>query len=181
MAELVYVDNSNIWIEGMHVAAVESGKAKSLQDAITNKICDYDWKYDFGKLLYLAGGDRSNIKRAVLFGSRPPKNDSLWKMAELQGFEPVTYDRNVANKEKKIDTDITATIMEDSFLIYEEGDNITLIAGDGDYIPLIQKLSKRGISIHVMFWSHASREIKDAVGDKFFNLNPYLNTIRITG
>lgn len=179
MAELIYVDNSNLWIEGMRVAAIESGKAASLQHSIANKICDYDWKYDFGKLLYLAGGEQKNIKRAVLFGSRPPKNDSLWQLAQAKGFEPITYDRNAANKEKKIDTDITATVLEDSYEIYQPGDNITLIAGDGDYIPLIEKLHKRKISIHVMFWAHASREIKDAVGDKFFNLNPYLNTIRI--
>lgn len=114
MASLVYVDNSNVWIEGMHVSAVARGLALDVFDAAQNKICDYDWKFDFGKLLEFAGGERKNIKRAVLFGSEPPKNDSLWVAAEHQGFEVVTYQRSKDNKEKKIDTDVVATMMEDS-------------------------------------------------------------------
>ena len=31
---------------------------------------------------------------------------SVWQAAERQGFDVIVYDRNVANHEKKIDTDI---------------------------------------------------------------------------
>ena len=30
MANFLYVDNSNVWIEGMHVAAVKSGMAPDI-------------------------------------------------------------------------------------------------------------------------------------------------------
>jgi hypothetical protein len=80
MANYLYVDNSNVWIEGMRVSAVANAIAPDLWTAIDNRIVDYNWKIDFGKLHEFAGGDE--IGRAVLYGSRPPANDSLWAIAK---------------------------------------------------------------------------------------------------
>lgn len=175
MANLLYVDNSNVWIEGMHVAAARNGHAPDVWSAVQNRICDYNWQLDFGKLFEFAGGTRADVKRAALFGSRPPKNDSLWTAAERNGFEVIVYDRNVAKREKKIDTDIVATMIEDSYERFTVGeDEITLVAGDSDYVPAIEKLKRRDIPVHVVFWAHASRELKE-VATKFINLDPYLD------
>ncbi|ROH86106.1 NYN domain-containing protein [Pseudomethylobacillus aquaticus] len=175
MANLLYVDNSNIWIEGLHVAAFKSGKAPDVWTAVKADICDYSWKLDFGKLYEFAGGDKTEVKKATLFGSRPPKNDSLWDIAKRKGFTVVVYDRNVANHEKKIDTDIVATMIEDSYEILTIGkDEVTLVAGDADYVPAIEKLRKRNIPVHVVFWGHAARELKDAA-TKFISLDDYLS------
>lgn len=38
MASFVYVDNSNVWIEGMHVSAVENAIAPDLYAAQDNNI-----------------------------------------------------------------------------------------------------------------------------------------------
>lgn len=174
MANLMYVDNSNVWIEGMHVAAYMRGSAPDVWTAVQNKICDYSWKLDFGKLFQLAGGDRRDVKKAALFGSRPPQNDSLWDAAIRNGFEVITYDRNVANHEKKIDTDIVATMIEDSYEIANPAtDEITLVAGDADYVPAIEKLKKRGFKVYVVFWGHAARELKQ-VATTFVNLDQQL-------
>ena len=173
MKSLVYVDNSNVWIEGMHVSAVKRGMATNVIVAQRDKICD-GWKIDFGKLLGFAGGEKPTIKRAVLFGSRPPANDSLWSSAKKQGFEVIVYDRNVSNREKKIDTDIVANMMEDSFSIARAGeDEMVLVAGDKDYVPAIEKIRKRKISVIVCFWDHAAIELQKSC-DKFISLNPYL-------
>lgn len=175
MANLLYVDNSNVWIEGMHVAAVRNGLAPNVWEAQRNRICDSSWRLDFGKLFEFAGGDRPNVKRAVLFGSRPPPNDSLWDAAKRKGFDVVVYDRNIANREKKIDTDIVATMIEDSFTILDPAnDEMTLVAGDSDYVPAVEKLRKRGITLHVVFWSHAAQELREAA-TKFVSLDPYLD------
>ena len=178
MANLLYVDNSNVWIEGMHVAAVASGLAPDIWTAQTHKICDTNWSFDFGRMFEFAGGDKPDVKRAVLFGSRPPKNDSLWEIARRKGFEVVVYDRNIRNKEKKIDTDVVATMVQDSYeLVAPAEDEMTLVAGDADYVPMIEKLKARGITIHVVFWEHASREIRETAS-KFIPLNPYLEHLR---
>ena len=78
MANLLYVDNSNVWIEGMHVAAYQSGMAPDIWTAVKGGICDHNGKIDFGKLFSFAGGNKPDVRKAALFGSRPPKNDSLW-------------------------------------------------------------------------------------------------------
>ena len=174
MANLLYVDNSNVWIEGMHVAAFVNGKAPDVWAAVKNNLCDYSWQLDFGKLFEFAGGAKKEVRKAALFGSRPPKNDSLWDAARRNGFEVITYDRNVANHEKKIDTDITATMIEDSFLVLKPGDEITLVSGDSDYVPAIEKLTARGIPVHVVFWKHAARELKE-VATSFVELDQYLH------
>ena len=174
MANLLYVDNSNVWIEGMHVAAYQNGLAPDVWTAVQNNICDYNWKLDFGKLFQFAGGEKYEVKKAALFGSKPPKNDSLWEAARRKGFEVITYDRNVVNHEKKIDTDVVATMIEDSYELFDIAtDEITLVAGDADYVPAIEKLKKRGIPVHVVFWKHASRELKESA-TKFVELDQCL-------
>ena len=77
----LYVDNSNVWIEGMYVAAVQRGLAPDVWAAHDAKVSDHSWKVDFGRLQEFAGGQQSEIGRAVLYGSRPPANDSLWSIA----------------------------------------------------------------------------------------------------
>lgn len=177
MANLLYVDNSNVWIEGMHVAAYTAGMTKDVWSAVTTNTCDHSWNIDFGKLFQFAGGDSKDVKRAALFGSKPPKNDSLWAAAHRNGFEVVTFDRNVVDKEKKIDTAIVTEMIKDSYELYEPGDEFTLVAGDSDYVPPIEALRKRNIPVHVVFWAHASKEIK-AVATKFIPLDQHLKHLK---
>lgn len=176
MAELVYVDNSNVFIEGKRVKAVADGKARDIYVAMQKGILEHSYSIDFGRLHdFIAGQDEEQIKRCVLFGSRPPPNDSLWAIAKRAGFEVVVEDRNVANKEKKIDTGIVAAMMKDAYtLVKMKEDTITLVAGDGDFVPPIEILTADGFNVEVVFWDHASQELKDAA-TKFSSLNPILN------
>lgn len=177
MANFLYVDNSNVWIEGMHVAAVANGIAPTIWDALENGICDYSWKIDFGKLYQFAGGDKKDVGRAVLYGSRPPKNDSLWSVAKAKGFEVVVYDRNAANKEKKVDTSIAADMIADSYeLMDPKKDEVTLVSGDRDLVPAVEKLCKRKFKVDLVFWDHASGELRAACTN-FISLNQYLALI----
>ena len=179
MANYLYVDNSNVWIEGMRVSAVQHGMAPDIWTATEHKILDYGWKIDFGRLFEFAGGDRSEVGRAVLYGSRPPKNDSLWAMAERKGFEVVVQDRNLSNKEKKIDTGIATDIVADSYeLMNPDSDEVTLVAGDSDYVPTIERLKRRNIRFYVVFWNHASRELKEAC-TQFYSMDSHLEHLRL--
>jgi uncharacterized LabA/DUF88 family protein len=180
MANFLYVDNSNVWIEGMHVSAVRNGIAPDIVSAQNERISDYAWKIDFGKLYEFAGGEASDVGRAVLFGSRPPPNDSLWAAAERKGFEVVVYDRSIRNREKKVDTSISTEIVSDSYeLMSPDRDEITLVAGDSDYVPTIERVRKRGFNFYVVFWSHASRELKESC-TRFISLDDYLDFLRLT-
>lgn len=84
------------------MSAVIKGLAMNIYDAMNNRILDYGYTVSFGRLHeFVAGKDQSQIARAVLFGSRPPPNDSIWKYAERAGFELVLEDRNVPTRKRR--------------------------------------------------------------------------------
>ena len=179
MANFLYVDNSNVWIEGMHVAAVANGLAASLEVALDRRICDKSWRIDFGRLFEFAGGEDDKVGRAVLYGSKPPPNDSLWAAAARQGFDPVIHERNAySGQEKKVDTNIVTDIMSDALeLMDADEDVITLVAGDSDYVPTVEHLVSRDFIFDVCFWDHASGELKSSCS-QFISLNPYLEYLQ---
>ena len=177
MALFVYVDNSNVWIEGQRLSAVRRGLASDPLDAMHRKIVDNDWRYDFGRLYQLACPDIAQIGRSILFGSRPPANDSLWRLAREQGFEVVLFDRNAQNREKEVDVSLATTMMEDSYeyMKIERHDKAVLISGDRDFVPTVRSLQKRGFPTHVVFWKHATAgALVEAASDTDW-LDPHLD------
>ncbi len=73
---------------------------------------------------------------------------------------------------------MTADMLEDSYeLMKPDRDEITLVAGDKDHVPAVEKLRKRGFRVDVVFWDHAARELKDAAS-QFISLNPHLDYLR---
>ena len=166
--EFIYIDNSNVFIEGQRA----SGKAKGMQTL------DRGYKIDFGMLYRFATGSAVDIEigRAALFGSRPPPNDSIWKIAESAGFEVHLQDRNAGNKEKKVDTGIVTMMLTDLYESASPGDRFTLVAGDGDFVPAIKKVREKGHDVDLVFWENVSRELREAASN-FSILN--LNTLRL--
>ncbi len=183
--DYIYVDDSNLYIEGRRVSAVQQGLAENIVQAMRDGVLDHGYTISFGKLHeFLCGTDKRNIKRVALFGSRPPPNDGIWQVAKKAGFELHLEDRNFANKEKKIDTGIATLITKDAYKsdAYKSGkpgeDTFVLVAGDSDYVPTINALKEDGFRVEVVFWNHASRELK-AVASKFIALDNFLDTLRI--
>lgn len=71
--DYIYVDNSNLYIEGRRVSAVTSKLAPNIIEAMNQGILDHGYTISFGKLYeFLCGKDARQVKRAALFGSRPP-------------------------------------------------------------------------------------------------------------
>lgn len=178
--DYIYIDNSNLYIEGRRVSAVATGLAKSIIEAMNDGILDHGYMISFGKLHeFLTGNDLSKIKRVSLFGSRPPPNDGLWKHAKAAGFDLRLEDRNFANKEKKIDTAIATLMTKDAYKHASPKDDLfVLVAGDKDYVPTVTELIADGYKVEVVFWNHAARELRDAA-TKFISLDPHLNHLRL--
>ena len=89
------------------------------------------------------------------------------------------YDRNIRNKEKKVDTSIATDIVADSYeRMNPDSDEITLVAGDSDYVPTVEKMRARGFEFYVVFWSHAARELKE-VCTQFVSLNDHLEHLSL--
>ncbi|KAF0516286.1 nyn domain-containing protein [Gigaspora margarita] len=51
-------------------------------------------------------------RNLVIVGSHSPLNDSLWNQIHQQDFYMKVYNRNIANKEKKVDIELEACILE---------------------------------------------------------------------
>lgn len=179
MAIYLYVDNSNLFIEGKRVSAVKKGLSKNIFDAMNNQKFDNSWRLDFGSLHdHVSSELGDSIASASLFGSKPPANDSVWKMANQNGFTTNIFDRNVANKEKKVDTSIITEMMNDAFTkIDKENDKIVLVAGDADFVPVINSLKSAGFDTHVVFWGHASNELKNSASSSFHSLDDEIDSL----
>ena len=178
MSDWIYVDNSNVYIEGQRVSAVRQCMALNINDAMKNRVVDTSYRVSFGNLYkFIAGEDRTETARAMLFGSKPPENDAIWAMAKRAGFEVVTEDRNASNKEKKIDTGIVTQMARDAYKNAKAGDTITIVAGDADYVPTVETLIKDGFRVDVVFWDHASRELRE-ICSNFISLNPHIDILR---
>lgn len=124
---VIVVDNSNIFIEGQKYSA----KVKGQKGA-----SDPSWRINFGSLL--AGlADGRQIHAAILVGSRPPAQDTVWKEAEKLGFSVTVHDRDAQGKEKAVDTELVAQGTE---AIVEAPEPMTLViaSGDRDFIPLVK-------------------------------------------
>jgi hypothetical protein len=172
-----YVDNSNVFIEGSRVSAVRKGMpgAANIFDAMNNHVCDTTWNIDYGSLHQFACGDPSEIGGANLWGS-PPPGDSFWEMVERYGFAVTKYERNAAGKEKKVDVAIAHKMTKDAYsgVVRRGEDEITLVSGDKDSVPVVEDLVAEGFVVHVVFWDHAAQELKDAASS-FISLNPHLD------
>ncbi|MGB8528568.1 MAG: NYN domain-containing protein, partial [Rhodoplanes sp.] len=169
MTNYIYVDNSNIYIEGCRIQAVKAGLATNIFDAMNKGVVDHTWNLDYGRLyeFFCQPGDV-----ARLWGS-PPPGDSFWEMVKRKGWEIKIYDKNIRNKEKKVDVAIGYAMSKDAFTrVGKAKDVLTLVAGDKDHEPAVLDLKQEGFNVEVAFWGQAASELK-AAATKFINLDQY--------
>ena len=177
MAYFVFVDNSNVWIEGKFASAVNKKWVNSIFEAHQRGAEDTSWRIDFGKLLSIVtDGNVTEVKHAVLFGSKPPLHDSLWSAMKYAQFEVCALDRNIANKEKAIDTGIVQKIDRCLYKEAKEGDIFVLVMGDKDFIHSVKAIQEEKCIAKVAFWDNASGELIGEA-DEFINLSPNISSI----
>jgi uncharacterized LabA/DUF88 family protein len=158
---LILVDNSNVFIEGRKFAARQNGLFRKPMDPYDP--VDWSWRIDFGSLLkQVANGHR--IIKAILAGSTPPPNDSLWRAAESQGFDVITHERSHSTgEEKAVDTELLASGLD---ILYEHPRPaiMKLLSGDRDFMPLIKRAYKKGWETELWgFSASISNELSQAV------------------
>ena len=144
---VIIVDNSNIWIEGKKYSARQKGI--KVGD-------DPSWRIDFGKLLNVVA-EGQKISNAILVGSRPPVNDSVWNAAKTQGFHVIVHDRNYAGKEKAVDTELAVQGTKIICTAKESG-TLKLLSGDRDFIPLIKTATEMHWETEMWAFSNAFNE-----------------------
>ncbi len=175
----IYLDNSNVFIEGKRYSAYKKGKASSMREAINDDIFDNSWRIDFGKLLECCGGYHLPIASAKLYGSRPPQNDSVWDMAKQHGFELLILNRSSSNKEKGVDTSITWDVCSDMHEHMQPGDHVILVTGDGDFTTVAQ-VKKKGMILNVYSWSHCLNSMLKDCAHRTLELEHFYDKITLS-
>ena len=177
MSYFIFVDNSNVWIEGKIASAVAKGYVANTVDAHQRGIEDSSWRIDYGKLLnVVADGNRTDINKAIMYGSKPPHNDSMWNAFRAAQYEVNTLDRNAAGKEKAVDTSIVCDINKYLYTQSNENDIFVLVMGDKDFLPALEAIRAYKRKSIVAFWDNASGELISGA-DKFINLTQSLASI----
>jgi hypothetical protein len=158
---LLYIDDSNVFIEGQRTAAAREAHDPSA------RAC---FRVDFGKLLEWIADDRQ-LTDVYLVGSRPPEVDSFWKVLEKKGIRSSIFDRH-AGREKGVDHDLVAEMVEASVLKEKNDAVMALVAGDGDYRSTLDRIAKKGWSVEVYFWSSGCSPLMKNT-PWYFNLDPH--------
>ncbi|PRP77922.1 hypothetical protein PROFUN_08456 [Planoprotostelium fungivorum] len=155
----IFVDNSNLWIEGMKVAARAAG-LETEQDP--------RWRIFPSKLHQLiCNGRRATF--AKLWGSIPPPNPALWdKIGEI--FEvDVSKRSSWTNREKQVDVKIghcAGRHLERVVANHLQLNTVfVIVSGDGDFKDTVEEIIKEGIRVEVWSWrsslSEGIRSIED--------------------
>ncbi|WP_321429225.1 NYN domain-containing protein [uncultured Methanolobus sp.] len=173
-----FIDNSNIFIEAQRAYAKEN-----------YAIPDYEprFRLDFGKLFDHISSSRGQIffdkgednHYPKLYGSEPPKMDSLWRFLERKGVDVRVFTRNAFNKEKEVDA---ALVWDVAKLVIkaEDEDNsnkiIAIAGGDKDFLSLYEKGKNAGFDVEFYSWNHsACYEIQEL--PTFYDLTPVIKNI----
>ena len=140
----IYVDDSNMWIEGKKFAAKQAN-LKCVEDPRL--------RLDIGRVTDVVANDR-DVAWGILYGSEPPPIDSVWKKIRERGWQVVTSKRSsFTNKEKQVDHQMVAHITALVTDVSVAKGKIVLVSGDADVIPAIREGLKRNWSFEIWMWA----------------------------
>lgn len=157
----VFVDNSNVWIEGKKA----SGQKKGIPS-------NYRYRIEYGQLLQHVLDGRTLAAVPKLYGSEPPPNDSVWKIIRSQGFDVRVFKRNIFNREKGVDMRMGLDISR-LVLTAKQPATVVMVAGDADFVPVVDDVHDAGWKIEAWYWSNCAGDLKKAV-DRFESLTPVM-------
>lgn len=163
---MIFVDDSNVWIEAQKFAASGNSHMPKLQD--TDR--DPRLRIDIGKLVERLRRKGRTQGPSFLYGSRPPPNDSVWKAFEKNRFETNIYDRAFGGQEKEVDnsmsvdmaTKATELSHEAAFMAKHFGDRkagekkdkttFVVVTGDRDMMPAVKRVLEYDIRVELWGW-----------------------------
>ncbi|KAK3897041.1 hypothetical protein C8A05DRAFT_48187 [Staphylotrichum tortipilum] len=184
----VYIDNSNLWIQGQRTYA-EKNKL--------NTSWDPRWRFDAGKVknVLLSGSGLSADEETFdyeisLYGSTPPPVDTVWKAIQAHNIKVRTHPRSSwTRREKEIDSDIIADSVSNATAASFNGTRAVfiIVSGDRDLRPAMIKITQMGFHAHLWSWSNGLAKIftlpDDEIEKSLFHvhdLDPYLKEVGFT-
>lgn len=153
----IYIDNSNLWIQGQKTYAENRGLREPW---------DPTWRFDVGRLKAvlleksgLLHEERDYTVKVRLYGSTPPPVDTVWRAIESHNVQVSTFARSSwTGREKEVDAEIIADSVDESSEDYHRaaGSVFMIVSGDRDLDRAVQKISQKyGFQVHVWSWRNA--------------------------
>ncbi len=170
----LFIDNSNIFIEARRVAQL----VYNCDDRAMDRL-----RIDFGRLMEFTRKGRE-LREAILVGSEPPPNDSLWQRLRQLGIQLRIFQRSpFTGREREVDQELINCI-RDTLEANPQRGVIALVSGDRGYAGTLERCLARGWEVEIYFWRQASTELKRLAEREpgqpraqFVNLNPHFNRI----
>ena len=90
------------------------------------------------------------------------------------GFQPEVFKKATSSRAKGVDIALSRDLLRDAFM--DNFDVALLIAGDGDYVPLISEVKRFGKVVYVAFFEATglSSELR-LNADRFFSLDQFFS------
>ncbi|KAK4197715.1 hypothetical protein QBC40DRAFT_285078 [Triangularia verruculosa] len=156
---LLFVDDSNVWIEAQKFAASGNSYMPKLNDD------DHDprLRINIGKLAETLCNGRTQVD-SYLYGSRPPPNDSVWDQYNKRGFKTKIYNRGSNGKEKEVDNSMAVDLTENAVELRADAKHdpvakekkdrtiFIVITGDRDLLPAVRTVLRSGIRVEQWGW-----------------------------
>ncbi len=101
----------------------------------------YRFRGDFGRFLEWVSENRT-LADVYLVGTRPPEVDTFWTVLPANGIRPKILERH-GGREKGVDHDLVAEMIEASVREEKVDGVIALVAGDGDDRSTLDRLNGR--------------------------------------
>lgn len=129
-------------------------------------------RVNFGKILEDAVGERQLVRAlAYVIKADSPDEQKFFDALDKQGFEVKMKDLQIfAGGAKKGDWDVGITV--DAIKLADRLDTIVIVAGDGDYVPLVRYLQEaKGCRVEVIAFQESTSLKLREVSDKFLDLS----------
>jgi hypothetical protein len=137
---------------------------------------DPRYRVDLGKLLSLT--ERlcdGEIWKPILFGSRPPPNDTVWKAARQRNFELHIKDRDSRGREKEVDPAIIAEFLNEVWQVPADMIDETvfvMVTGDRDMRPAIKTALDRNMPVYLMAFRRSVASVYGTLHGGLFRVIP---------
>lgn len=167
----IFVDNTNVFEEGKRASAIRLGKSA--------KHRDHEFAIDYGSLVLIVMDGGGVAAMPKMYGSEPPPSDSVWKRIRDEGYDLKVFKRNFRGKEKGLDMEMGLSVMDLIFEAKAKGEppgTICLVAGDADYLPVLERIRQHGWKSEVWYWDNAAQVLKESA-DRFESLNAHIDFI----
>ena len=126
----------------------------------------YKARVNFGAVLKEAVAGRRLVRAvAYVISTESGEENNFFDALVKVGIETKTKDLQIfAGGTKKADWDVGLAV--DAIKMAPKLDVVVLVAGDGDYIPLVEYLQTNGIQVEaVSFGKSTSQKLREAVDD----------------